>query len=72
MCMGSKRLPTVCMSIGRKNLDVGGWIDFSLTASSISDCRLAQQLSLCVSLNCLVQERQTVCLCQQALLHSQQ
>lgn len=48
MCRGSKRLPFVCISIVNKCLHVGGWKDFSLTASSISDCRLDQQLNLCV------------------------
>lgn len=45
-----KRLPIVCMSLGRKNLNVGGWNDFSLTSPSISDCCLDQRLcvSLCV------------------------
>lgn len=72
VCKGSKRLPIVCMSHWEGD---GGWgvgffqNDFSLTASSISDC-LDGQLSLCVSLNSLVQERQTVCLRQRALLHS--
>lgn len=64
VCGGAKRLPIVCTSAVKKTLDVGGWSNFSLTASSISDSRLDQQLSLCVSLNSLVQERQTVCLCQ--------
>lgn len=63
-CGGSLRIPIVCRSTWR---EASVWVwGFGMTSPwlpLLSGC-LDRQLSLCVSLNSLVQQRQTVCLCQ--------
>lgn len=63
-CGGSLRIPIVCRSTW-KEASVWMW-GFGMTPPwlpLLSGC-LDRQLSLCVSVNSLVQQRQTVCLCQ--------
>lgn len=64
ICGGSLRFPIVCRSPW-KEASVWMW-GFGMTSPwlpLLSGC-LDRQLSLCVSLNSLVQQRQAVCLCQ--------